>query len=93
MLLEALIQFSGFPLWAQSGLVLLALGMGAGFCTKLASVLTAGLALAGALSIGGVLGVMVGLGALDAGTLALLGPGVFSVDAYLFGRRVIDLDR
>ncbi|MEI9888753.1 MAG: hypothetical protein WDN08_20085 [Rhizomicrobium sp.] len=77
MLLEALVQFVDLPLWAQCGLVILALGLGTGFCTKLAALLTAALALAGAMTLGGVLGVLVGLGALNAGTLPCSAPAPF----------------
>jgi len=41
------------------------------------------------LFLGGTLGVVGGIQGLDVLALALLGPGAYSIDARLFGRRVI----
>jgi hypothetical protein len=93
MLVGALVYFGGCPLWAKCGVVLAAAALCAGLRTKIAAWLCALAAGVGAMEIGGALGIMVALSALNAVALALLGAGAFSIDAILFGRRVISLDR
>ena len=92
MLMGALAYFGECPLWAKCGVVLVAVALCAGFRTRFAAWICALLAVAGAMQIGGAMGILVALSAVNAAALALLGAGAFSIDALLFGRRVINLD-
>jgi hypothetical protein len=92
LLVGALVYLGASPVWAKCGVVLVAVALCTGFRTRFAAWLCALLAAAGAMEIGGALGVLVALSAVNAAALALLGAGAFSIDALLFGRRVISLD-
>jgi hypothetical protein len=77
--------------WAVAGLLVVATALLAGFCTRLASMICAILATVVFIQIPGTLSWMRGLQALSAAALAILGAGAYSIDARLFGRRVIEL--
>lgn len=76
--------------WAATGLFLVAAGLISGFLTRPAALTCALLATWAFIRIGGPLSWLVGLQALSAIALAILGAGAYSIDARLFGRRVID---
>lgn len=76
--------------WAAAGLLLIAVALLTGFCTRLAAIICALLATAAFFRIGGTLGWLTGLQALSTAALAILGAGAYSIDARLFGRRVIE---
>src|SRR3974390_1302904 len=88
-----------FKLWARFGdmvptyisfaMVVVAFAMGLGIFTPIICVLVS-LAEFYDLLQGGTTGAIVNLAAiLNAVALALLGPGAYSVDAWLYGRRVV----
>ncbi len=79
--------------WSAAGMLLVAAALVAGICTRLAAVICALLVTAAFIRIGGALSWLMGLQALNAAALAILGAGAYSIDARLFGRRVIDFDR
>ncbi len=64
-----------------------------GFCTRVAAVICTVLAAAAFIRSGGTLSWLMGLQALNAAALAILGAGAYSIDARLFGRRVIEFDK
>jgi hypothetical protein len=72
------------------GLALVALALYLGLATPLAAVLTCLFQLAGLLA-GDQPTVGIGASILNSAALALLGPGAYSMDARLFGRREIVL--
>ncbi len=76
--------------WTVAGLLVVTAALLAGFCTRLAAAICAILAAAAFLRIGGTLSWLMGLQALNAAALAILGAGAYSIDARLFGRRVIE---
>jgi putative oxidoreductase len=61
-----------------------------GFCTPLAALLQAGLEIWLAIHAGGLFGDHAILASIGI-SLSMLGPGAWSIDAYLFGRRRIEL--
>jgi hypothetical protein len=63
-----------------------------GFITQVAALIYAGVAIFALKTMGGVVGVGFALTGLMAISLALLGPGAYSLDARLYGRREISLD-
>jgi len=77
------------PTWLQATAILVALGLSAGYLTPIVAV--------GALivqvfiwsGLGDEAATWAAVVSLDAIALALVGPGAYSVDAYLFGRRVV----
>src|SRR5262245_33388566 len=79
------------PAWLQATAILVAIGLLAGYLTPLIAV--------GALVLQGITLANLGLDhfvwaavvCLDAVALALVGPGAYSIDGYLFGRRVVVL--
>ncbi len=79
--------------WSVAGMLIIAAALLAGFCTRIAAGICALLATAVFMRIGGMLSWLMGLQALNAAALAILGAGAYSIDARLFGRRVIDLGR
>lgn len=80
------------PAWSRAGMLVVAAALLAGICTRLAAGICAILAAAAFIRTGGTLSWLTGLQALNAAALAILGGGAYSIDARLFGRRVIDLD-
>jgi len=77
------------PAWLQATAILVAVGLFAGYLTPLVAV--------GALVVQAFIWSGLGIDtatwaaviSLDAIALALVGPGAYSVDAYLFGRRMV----
>jgi uncharacterized membrane protein YphA (DoxX/SURF4 family) len=82
-----------FPDWLAIGAIILAVMILGGVFTRFAAVLGAVFSAIFWLKIGGSLGSAAALLGLCAIALAMLGAGGYSIDARLFGRRVIDLDR
>jgi hypothetical protein len=76
--------------WVVAGLFVVGAALLAGLCTRLAAVICTILATAAFFRIGGTLNWLIGLQALNAAALAILGAGAYSIDARLFGRRVIE---
>ena len=74
--------------WIGLGLILLAISLCAGFLTPPLAVLCAILKSVGLLVAGQSLTLPTIAAILNASALALLGPGAYSIDASLFGRRV-----
>ncbi len=74
---------------------IVALGLAAALVLGLFTPLVAGLCAIFALwawfQLGGAPGILIALHGLDAAALGLLGAGAYSVDARLFGRRVLRL--
>jgi hypothetical protein len=79
------------PLWLDIAVALLAFSLAAGFAVRVAASLAALVILFTATQTSGPLEAVLMLQALQAVALALLGAGAYSVDARLFGRRVIQL--
>jgi hypothetical protein len=79
--------------WAVAGLLIVAATLLVGFYTRLAAMICAVLASVVFIEIPGTLSWLMGLQALSAAALALLGAGAYSIDAHLFGRRVIELGK
>jgi len=79
------------PVWMKSAAIILSITLFAGYLTPIAAVI--GLLLHGLiwLTLGGGSAAIVIILSLDITALALLGPGAYSVDASLFGRRVVVL--
>lgn len=73
------------------GLVVLIAALCLGFLTPVAAALCCAIELISLLGTGGGDARVVTLSALNAAALALIGPGAYSVDARLFGRRVMHL--
>jgi hypothetical protein len=80
------------PLWAILGLMLLAAGLVLGLLTRLLATLNVLVSILIWLRLGGPSGMLSALHGLDAAALSMLGAGAYSLDASLFGRRVIRLD-
>ena len=64
-----------------------------GFCTRVSAGIAAAIGFAVFMHFGGALGVSAAIHGLCAVAVSMLGAGGYSVDALLFGRKVIDLDR
>jgi hypothetical protein len=78
--------------WQIFATALLAVGLLAGFLTRAVGALGALLLGVLAARTGGTIGGFLALHGIQALALALLGAGAYSIDARLFGRRVIRLD-
>lgn len=78
--------------WTRVALLMLALALFAGLYTPLVAMLCSALAIVVGLRLDGFPQVLVLLQALTSAALALLGPGAYSIDARLYGRREIDLE-
>ncbi len=76
--------------WIVAGLLVVAAALLAGFLTRPAALICALLATGAFLRICGTFSWLIGLQALSAIALAILGAGAYSIDARLFGRRVIE---
>jgi hypothetical protein len=70
---------------------LLAILLVVGFLTPFVSVIAVAAQLLSLSGLTGPLEGVIGVSALNAVALALLGPGAYSIDASRFGRRVVDL--
>ena len=79
------------PLWVDAGAAVLAGGLLSGLLMRLAAILGAALQVVVAFTIGEPFGWIAALMALDLVALSMTGPGAYSIDARLFGRRVIKL--
>jgi hypothetical protein len=90
--LSALIFATALPLWLAIAGGLVACALVLGFLTRVATAITLVAILAARIEMGGALGALTLLHALDAGALLLLGAGAYSLDARLFGRREIRID-
>jgi hypothetical protein len=79
------------PGWIQAAAIMLSITLFAGYVTPIAAGI--GLLFHGLiwLTSGGGSAALVSIVSLDITALALLGPGAYSVDASLFGRRVVVL--
>jgi len=71
---------------------LLFLGLGTRIVALLCAVIASGVALTAGLTVGDWRGAIVAIEVLNLIAIGLLGAGAYSVDAHLFGRRVIRLD-
>jgi len=91
-LLLAAVDFPLPDAWPLVAAVLPALGLLAGLFTRAAGLLGAILLVVLAARAGGAAGAFLALQGAEALALALLGAGAFSIDARLFGRKVIRLD-
>lgn len=91
VLLEGFYLRSGTPAWLQAAAVLMSAALVPGYLTPLIAMAAfafhASIWYSQGLGDAGV----AALGALDALALALLGPGGYSVDSILYGRRLVVL--
>jgi hypothetical protein len=76
----------------QVGVAVLLIALVAGACTRVAAAVSAVAIVAACARSGGQLGLPGLLQGADAAALCMLGGGAYSIDARLFGRRVIRLD-
>jgi len=76
-------------IWAAAGSIAVAIALLAGVCTRLAALVCVLSAAAAFSTTGGMLGWVMGLQALNAIALSILGAGAYSIDARLYGRRVV----
>jgi hypothetical protein len=79
------------PLWLGMAAGLLAVSLAVGLAVRVAASISALTILFAASQSSGALAAILTVQALQAAALALLGAGAYSVDARLFGRRVIQL--
>ncbi|WP_165184520.1 hypothetical protein [Caulobacter soli] len=79
-------------LWLALPLVVVAAGLVAGLLTRFAAAACVALVVFGAARADGALCVVLALNALQVVGIVLAGAGAYSLDARLFGRRVIRLD-
>lgn len=80
------------PLWADAGLVILAGGLVCGVLTRPAAIIGAGLQVVVAVAARGSPGAwFAALAVLNLAALSMTGPGAYSIDTRLFGRKVITL--
>lgn len=77
------------PGWIQGAAILLSFALCAGYVTPIVAVMGVGLHGLIWVSLGGGSPAVAVIVALNAVALALLGPGAYSVDSHLFGRRVL----
>jgi hypothetical protein len=91
LLTEIYLNQQHLAVWIQASAVLISLVLSAGYLTPIVVIM--GLLLHGVIWAGsGVEStVWAAVVSLDGIALALLGPGAYSVDSYLFGRRVVVL--
>ena len=88
---ETYLNQQHLALWIQASAAIISLALSAGYLTPIVAILSVllhGVIWAGSGIEGAAWAVIV---SLDAIGLALLGPGSYSVDSYLFGRRVVVL--
>lgn len=78
--------------WAVFPVIVLAASLAAGLLTRFAAACCAALVMVGATRADGALSAVLALNALHVAGLVLTGGGAYSLDARLFGRRVIRLD-
>lgn len=78
--------------WALFPIIGLAICLAAGLLTRFAAAACAALVLVAAARADGAMSAVLALSALQVAALVLTGGGAYSLDARLFGRRVIRLD-
>jgi hypothetical protein len=93
LLFDSYVHRDALPGWVHGTAILISLVVSAGYLTPIAA--------AAALALHAIVWFAVGGGvdatavaavlALDAGALALLGPGAYSLDSHRFGRRLVVL--
>ncbi|MGK0490345.1 hypothetical protein [Sphingomonas echinoides] len=76
------------PAWIAFAAIILAIGIGAGFCTRAAALLAIAIATAHGEWVTPLSFLAHGL---EAAALIMTGPGALSIDAWRFGRRTIHL--
>lgn len=91
LMVAVLLECPSRQLWLSGALEITALAIAIGFATRLFATLCATLGTALLLGLGGAPMLLIVTHTLDLTALLLLGPGAFSVDARLFGRRTIAL--
>jgi hypothetical protein len=77
------------PFWVVPGSVLLVTFLCIGLLTPYCAILNCLIELGLFIVTGGQNGFHLAIAAVDSGVLAVLGPGAYSVDARLFGRRIL----
>ena len=92
LLLAAPVAFGAFPVWAWIGPGLVGAALVFGFLARIGAAIVALVAAIAATVAAESLCWLFALHAIDAFALALLGPGAYSIDARVYGRRVITLD-
>ncbi len=90
LLLGVLWHLSGFSAWSYLPAAILGIALIVGFFTRLAALAVAALALLALMRLEGLSALLLALQGTSAVALALLGAGAYSIDARLFGRRIID---
>jgi uncharacterized membrane protein YphA (DoxX/SURF4 family) len=80
------------PLWAEAGVVALAIGLLVGVLTRPVAIAAAALQVIVGFTVGPGLSWLGASMALALAALAMIGPGAYSIDARLFGRKVITLE-
>lgn len=89
-LISTCLSSPGLPSWGLCLAILVATGLAIGFRTRLLCGLSA-LGLIAHVAMGSAVPVLAAVGLADSLALALTGPGAFSVDARVFGRRTVFL--
>jgi hypothetical protein len=79
------------PIWARGSVLLVAAVLGLGYLTPLVSLLAASAGVLLSLRLGMSPSADSAFVLIDGIVVAMLGPGAYSVDARLFGRRVVVL--
>jgi hypothetical protein len=79
------------PIWARASVLLVAAVLGLGYLTPIVSLLSASAAALLSLHLGMSPNADSAFVLIDGIVVAMLGPGAYSVDARLFGRRVVVL--
>jgi hypothetical protein len=80
------------PNWLTAGFAIVAALLFLGLGTRVVALIGALVVVGICIRIDGRQGTIIGLEVLDFAAIALLGPGAYSIDSLLFGRRVIRLD-
>jgi hypothetical protein len=80
---------SNAPLWAFAIMLVAAIFLSLGFLTPYCAVANCLLAVVDFLVPAGPHGLPLAIFIIDSGVLAVLGPGAYSIDAHIFGRRIL----
>ena len=80
---------SNAPVWAFAIMLVAVIFLSLGFLTPYSAVVTCLLAVADFLVSAGRHGLPLATFIVDSGVLAVLGPGADSIDAHIFGRRIL----
>ena len=91
LLAEGYTHRQDIPSWLEAAALLVSVVLSAGYLTPIVALI--GLAYHGFVwwAVGPASAVAAAVVSLDTIALALLGPGAYSIDSYLFGRRVVIL--